>query len=352
MDPVPGYFAVHGQGLGHASRAIALVRGLQEKAPELEFLFLAGSPALDLLVASGFDVMPLPPVPDWPAERGRLRPAWRWYVEYARYLRVARRFLRKDADWSHYRFLISEGELASVLEARRRGTPAALIVNSVRRDFARDGVSRLAERAANAWTARRLRKVDLLLTFEPAPAWPNARRTDPAVRPFSRSRDQLRDDFFFRKKTILVTAGGTAIGEFLLDAAVRAFRELDLADASMVLVSGPKLKASPAPGVYTYGFIPNLHDMVLAADLVITTAGRGTVSEALAAGTPLIAIPPQGHAEQEATARSLGFRHEDVGRMKELILEGLAVERGEPRSSQGGTAIGMLLDFVRAEGKI
>src|SRR3989442_6154924 len=117
MEELQGYFAVHSQGLGHATQAVALARGLRERREDLYFLFLAGVPALDLVVASGFDALTSPPAPDWPAKDGVLDPVWRWYVDYARYLRVARRVLRQEADLEANRLLISAGRVASAREA-------------------------------------------------------------------------------------------------------------------------------------------------------------------------------------------------------------------------------------------
>jgi UDP:flavonoid glycosyltransferase YjiC (YdhE family) len=349
MEELNGYFAVHSQGLGHATRAVALARGLLEKREGLSLLFLAGSPALDLVVANGFDALTMPPAPDWLAKDGVLQPMWRWYADYARYYRVARRFIRKEGDWDYYRLLISDSELATAAEAVRRGVPTALILNSLHHDFATDLRSRIAEAYANFWFSRLARKVDLVLTVDEAPLWPNVRRIGPIVRPFSAPREKLREDFYFRKKTILVTAGGTAIGEFLVKAAIRAFLDLRLGDVSMVVVSGPKLTVDPAPGVYTYGFVPNLQDMVLAADLVITTAGKGTVNEALAAGTPVIAIPPKGQVEAERNAAALGFRFEDLRRLKEFIPEHLASGRLPPKTMGNEEATRLLLEFLEQE---
>ena len=344
-----GYFAVHSQGLGHATRAVALARGLQEQRPDLDFLFLAGVPALDLIAASGFDVLTAPPAPDWPSRDGELQPVWRWYADLGKYLRVARRFLRAEGDWDSYGFLISDGEVASVREAVRRRVPTAMIVNSLRHEFARDAPSRLVEGYGNLWFSRLARKIDLILAAEPAPDWPNVRRIGPIVRAFSAPREKLREDFVFHKRTILVTAGGTAIGEFLVRAAVAAYREIRPDDASMVIVSGPKMKWEPEPGVYTYGFLPNLQDYILAADLVITTAGKGTVSEALAAGTPVIAIPPKGHAEAERNAAALGYRHEDLSRLRELIVEKLALGRLPPQPIGNDEAVRFLLEFLETK---
>lgn len=346
MEEHNGYFAVHSQGLGHATRSVALARGLLDGREDLYFLFLAGSPALDLVVASGFDALTMPPAPDFPVVEGVLRPVWRWYRDYARYLRVAGRFMRREGDWDYYHYLISDSEIASVRDAVRHGVPTALIVNEFKREFAHDPLSRSIEGLGNFWFTSLARRVDLILVSDSGPDWPNIRKIGPIVREPSASRDQLREDFYFRKRTILVTVGGTSAGEFLLRASIRAFRELDLPDTSMVVVSGPKLKADAAPGVYVYGFLPNLHDYILAADLVICTAGKGTVNEALAFGTPLIAIPPKGHAEAERNARPLGFRFEDVSRLKELIAEKLETGRLPPVPTGNVQAVAHLRRFL------
>jgi len=346
MEELRGYFAVHSQGLGHATRAVALARGLIERRRDLYFLFLAGSPALDLVVANGFDALTMPPTPDWPTTDGVIGPVWRWYRDYGRYLRIARRFLRGETDWDYYRFLLSDSELASAREAIRHRIPTALILDATRHAFARDPLSRLVEGPANFWASRIARKANLILAAEEAPDWPNVRHIGPVVRAFSAPRATLREDFVFRKKTILVTVGGTAVGEFLIREAVQAFHDLKMDDVSMVVVSGPKLKADPASGVYTYGFLPNLQDYVLAADLVITTAGKGTVNEALAAGTPVIAIPPKGHAEAERNAAALGYRYEDVHRLRGMIPEKLALGRLPAKPMGNDQAVEFLIGFL------
>jgi len=352
MEEFRGYFSVHSQGLGHATRAVALARGLIDRRRDLYLLFLAGSPALDLVVANGFDALTMPPAPDWRSTDGVLGPVWRWYRDYGRYLRVARRFLEREADWDYYRFLLSDSEMASAREAINHRVPTALILDAPRHDFARDPLSSLIEGPANFWASRIARRADLVLAAEMSPSWPNVRHIGPIVRSFSASRERLREDFVFRKKTVLVTVGGTAVGEFLIRAAVHAFRELKMDDVSMVVVSGPKLKADPASGVYTYGFLPNLQDYVLAADLVITTAGKGTVNEALAAGTPVIAIPPKGHAEAERNAAALGYRSEDLHRLKELIPQKLALGRLPPKPMGNDQAVEFLIEFLeRAENR-
>src|SRR5438309_1579914 len=74
MTAPSGYVAVNSLGLGHAARAVAIAEELVRRHPDLYLFFLAGSPALDLAIASGFDAMPLPPTRPGPRPRSRDRP--------------------------------------------------------------------------------------------------------------------------------------------------------------------------------------------------------------------------------------------------------------------------------------
>ncbi|TLZ64146.1 MAG: UDP-N-acetylglucosamine--N-acetylmuramyl-(pentapeptide) pyrophosphoryl-undecaprenol N-acetylglucosamine transferase [Methanobacteriota archaeon] len=350
MAGVAGYVAVNSLGLGHASRALAIAKELVRRHPDLYLFFLAGSPALDLAVASGFDAMPLPPTPEWFHERGEIVSMGRWYREYARYLRIAGRFLRKEADWKRFRFLISDGEMASVREATRHGIPTVAIVHSIGQAFARDPVTSVVEGLGRRWMGALLSRPNVrVLGLEAGIDLPNARYIGPVVRPFSRNRETLRDELVFRKRTVLVAPGGTGIGGFLIDEAVRAWRALNLPDAQMIVVSGPKLKPDPVPGVYYKGFVPNLQDFVLAADLVIAMAGKGTMMEAIAAGTPVIAIPPKGHPEAERNLEAFGlrFHFQDAFRLGELIPEMLSMVRQRPIDLGPRKAVDEIDAFLR-----
>lgn len=353
MASASGYVAVNSLGLGHASRAIAIARELHRRHPDLYLFFLAGAPALDLAIAHGFDAMPLPPTPPWFHDGGRLHSMLRWYREYAKYVRVASRFLRKEADWTHFRFLISDGELASVRLAVRRKVPTVVFVDSIGLSFGGGLATRLVE-SYGRWWMRSLLDRDhvLVLALEKDIDLPNARYVGPIVRQSSASREKLREDFVFLKKTVLVSVGGTNVGAFLIDEAIRAWRELKREDAQMIVVTGPSIPAPKEKDVYFRGFIPNLQDYVLAADLVITTAGKGTMMEALAAGTPVIAIPPKGHAEQERNLRMFGlpYTYDDAFRLKELIAAKLKEPRTPPRDFGPGLAVDAMETFLKSEG--
>ncbi len=354
MRGVAGYVAVNSLGLGHAARAIAVSRELQRRHPDLYVFFLAGSPALDLAVAQGFDAMPLPPTPEWFHAEGRIHSMARWYGEYAKYLRFATRFLRREADWDTFRFLISDGEMASVRLAVRRDVPTIVFVHSIGQSFG-GGLAVRAIEAYGRWWMRSLlsRKNALVLALEPGVDLPNATYVGPIVRPFSAPRETLREDLVFLKKTILVAPGGTSVGGFLIHSAIRAFRELALPDAQMIVVTGPKLPAPKEEGVYWKGFVPNLQDYVLAADLVITLAGKGTMVEALAAGTPVIAIPPRGHPEAVRNLRDAGLSYtfDDAFRLRELIPVKLTESRPPPKDYGPGKAAEAIEAFLAGRGR-
>jgi UDP-N-acetylglucosamine--N-acetylmuramyl-(pentapeptide) pyrophosphoryl-undecaprenol N-acetylglucosamine transferase len=80
--------------------------------------------------------------------------------------------------------------------------------------------------------------------------------------------------------------------------------------------------------------VENLHEVIYAADLVISLAGKSTIDESKAYGTPGIFIPIKGHFEQEDNAKREGFSFEDVNRLESLISEKLIVKR-DPLNCDG-----------------
>ena len=63
--------------------------------------------------------------------------------------------------------------------------------------------------------------------------------------------------------------------------------------------------------------------------LIISLAGKSTIDEAKAYGTPGIFIPIKGHFEQEDNAKTEGFIFEDINRLETLISEKLEQKRNK-----------------------
>jgi UDP-N-acetylglucosamine--N-acetylmuramyl-(pentapeptide) pyrophosphoryl-undecaprenol N-acetylglucosamine transferase len=77
-----------------------------------------------------------------------------------------------------------------------------------------------------------------------------------------------------------------------------------------------------------------LHEIIYASDLVISLAGKSTIDESKAYGTPGIFIPIKNHFEQEDNASREGYSHQDVFRLESLISEKLESKR-EPLHVDG-----------------
>ena len=63
--------------------------------------------------------------------------------------------------------------------------------------------------------------------------------------------------------------------------------------------------------------------------MIISLAGKSTIDEAKAFGTPAIFIPIKDHFEQEDNAKEEGFVFEDIERLDELILEKIEQKRNQ-----------------------
>ena len=99
--------------------------------------------------------------------------------------------------------------------------------------------------------------------------------------------------------------------------------------------------------VKNLGFIHNLHEIIYAADLIISLAGKSTIDEANAYGTPGIFIPIKGHFEQEDNARNEGFMFEDINRLDKLILEKLEQKRNKINTEGAKLASEIIKEIIK-----
>jgi UDP-N-acetylglucosamine--N-acetylmuramyl-(pentapeptide) pyrophosphoryl-undecaprenol N-acetylglucosamine transferase len=160
----------------------------------------------------------------------------------------------------------------------------------------------------------------------------NIVRTGPIVRKIQKNRDELRNILDFKKKTIVLSVGGTDAGIFLIKQTIEAVKKIQI-DVDLVLVSGPKITEKFSESIKNLGFIENLHEVIFAADLVISLAGKSTIDESIVYGTPGIFIPIKDHFEQEDNAKEIGFRFEDVFNLKNLIEEKLNNYRNQQQKN-------------------
>ncbi|HKZ47215.1 MAG TPA: glycosyltransferase [Thermoplasmata archaeon] len=341
-------FSANAIGLGHAARAVALADDLVREL-HVEPFFLAAGPAVDFVAANHYDVQVMEPPPPFEAAGGVMVHVGAWYRRYFAYYRRVRRWLRREVDWKSYAFALCDGDVPTAGVAKGAGLPVVYVAHRLRQDFAQTSGARLLEGLANRAYRRFARRMDLVLTLEKEEG-ANVRWIPPVARRSTRPREKIRDDMVWRKKTVLVVVGGSNLGGFLLAPAVEAVRSLARADIQVMVSTGPSVPMPAGLDVFNYGFVSNQQDLIAAADLVVCTAGKSTIAQALASGTPVIAIPIRGHAEAERNAAALGYRSEDLHRLRDLITAKLDGPRPEPAPTGNALAVGYVRELLASRG--
>ncbi len=304
-------------GLGHVTRDIAIAKNLDVKLD-----FITGSGAVDMLRATGWSVQDRYTPPSFVVENGTLKSSARWLWSYYRYYKDCKK-IAADILGVRPDLVLSDEDFAALVVAQEQGIPTILITDILETRFT-SGVAQMIERKMNRTLCDIIDRCDTVIIPENGTSTGNIRRVGPIVRQTSKTRAQIREEFELDKTTLVITVGGTDLGRYLIQKTLAAVSEIDQ-DLDVVLVSGPAMK--DFDGVRDLGFVPNMHELIFAADLLVSLAGRSTIDEAAAYGTPGIFIPIRDHFEQEDNARRYGFVADDISRLAELIPAGLERKR-------------------------
>ncbi len=308
-------------GLGHATRDIAIASNFQNISAK----FVTGSGAAKILKNLDFKVEDKYIPPQFIVENGILKNSTRWLWNYYQYYKRCKDIAKKTIDKDNPKLVVSDEDFASLTIAQDKKIPAVLITDVVQTNFV-NGIASFIERKMNKSMQDIMKKCETVIIPENGPDEGNIKRVGPIVRQTSFSREDLRKKFSFDKKTIVISIGGTDAGLFLIEKALEVIAKIDQ-DITVVVVSGPSLSKKFGDTIKNIGFVSNLHEMIFASDVIVSLAGKSTIDEARAYGTPGIFIPIKGHFEQEDNAREEGFGFEDVNRLDKLILEKLEQKR-------------------------
>lgn len=323
-------------GLGHVTRDVAIADDLKG----ISSRFVTGSNAAQFLKRNNFDVEDLYRPPQFIVENGSLKnPArwlWRYYQYYKQCKEISKEIIQADAP----DLVVSDEDFASLTVAQEMGIPTVLITDVLETHFTK-GVASLVEKKMNKSMKEIIRRCDAVIIPETGPDEENIRRVGPVVRQTEQTREELRQRFSFEKKTILVSIGGTDAGAFLIERVLETVPRIK-PHADIVIVSGPSLKKKFDGNVRDMGFVDNMHELVFASDVLVSLAGKSTIDEANAYGTPGIFIPIRGHFEQEDNAREEGFSFDDINSLGDLILEKLG-QRRNPITSGGVAAASSII---------
>ncbi|MGA2664428.1 MAG: glycosyltransferase [Nitrososphaerales archaeon] len=324
-------------GLGHASRAVAV--GLKLREGGLEPVFATGGRAAGFLESYGFQVRSVVTAPTPSEKGGEMRHPALWYARYWVGYRSTKPRMESLMSELRPSLVVGDEEFSSLSIALERGTRHAMISDELELGFARGRFSRYLEKKVAAWYKDLQNRVSCILVPDFGEDRGNVRFVSPVVRAVTRSREEVRADLGIgpdARRMVLLSASGSGIGDFLLDRTVEALGSLSPSGVTLVVAG---LSRGPEREWVRYlGLERDNQDLVAAADLVVSTAGKSTIDEAASYGSPLIAIPIRHHSEQERNASALGFGHDDLGRLDVLIPRYLG-RRTEPRRYRGADAI-------------
>ena len=309
-------------GLGHVTRDIAIVNNLED----ISINFVTGNGAAQILKKLDYKIDDVYNPPSFIVENGILNNQTKWLWNYFQYYKECKKISEKIIKTNNSDLIISDEDFASLTVAQNLKIPNILITDVLETKFTK-GIASLIERKMNKSMMNIIKKCDVVIIPEEGYDQGNIKRVGPIVREINISREELREKFSFNKTTIIVSVGGTDAGLFLIEKSIESILKINQ-DIEIVVVSGPAI-SKKFSNVRNLGFVDNLHELIFASDLIISLAGKSTIDEAKAYGTPGIFIPIKGHFEQEDNAKTEGFIFEDINRLETLISEKLEQKRNK-----------------------
>jgi UDP-N-acetylglucosamine--N-acetylmuramyl-(pentapeptide) pyrophosphoryl-undecaprenol N-acetylglucosamine transferase len=251
---------------------------------------------------------------------GEMKMSALWYLRYwlgyrSTGRRMAELLTRLSPD-----LVVGDEEFTSVSLAVQRRVPNAMISDELQLGFARGAVAKRVEARVSEWYADLQRKVSNLLVPSFGKDAGNIHYMTPVTREVTQTREAARAEHGLPldSSLILFSASGSGIGRFLLRRSLAAFGRV-CTHSEVFATTGVADKLAGDGRVRQLGVVRDNQNLVAAADLVISTAGKSTIDECVSSGTPMIAIPIRNHVEQERNAAELGFSFGDLERLEELI---------------------------------
>ena len=326
-------------GLGHVTRDIAIANNFENISTN----FVSGSGAVKILKNLDFKVQDVYNPPSFIVENGTLKSPARWLWNYYQYYKDCKKISQKILQEDNPYLVISDEDFASLTVAQKMKIPTVLITDVLETRFTK-GLASFIEKRMNKSMQEIIKKCDIVILPENGDDQDNIRRVGPIVRQTNYSREELRKKNSFERKTIVISIGGTDTGLFLIEKALDTISKINQ-DIEVILVSGPAI-SKKFENVRNLGFVDNLHELIFAADLLISLAGKSTIDEANAYGTPGIFIPIKGHFEQEDNAREEGFVFDDIKRLDVLILEKLEQKRNQVNTNGAKNASNIIKELM------
>jgi UDP:flavonoid glycosyltransferase YjiC (YdhE family) len=185
--------------------------------------------------------------------------------------------------------------------------------------------------AIREWTERHYSFSGYITGFDPSP--------------LIERREELRAELGYQpdERVVIVTVGGSGVGESLLRRVIAAYPEAArrVNGLRMIAVAGPRIdpgSLGAPPAVEVRPFVPQLYKHLAVCDLAVVQGGLTTTMELAAARRPFLFFPLRNHFEQNRHVRHRLARY-GAGRFMdydtsppEVIARAIAEEIDRPVS--------------------
>jgi len=318
---------------GHIFPAISIANAIKALRPDAKILFVGAQGRMEMqrVPAAGYDIEGLP-------IRGFLRPLWKpgnigVAIDYLRSKHMAKKLLRQFQP----QVAVGVGGYASSAAlgaANALGIPTLLQEQNSYAGLANKTLAKKASKICVAYEGmeRFFPAEKIMLTGNPVrqQLLDTTLTREEAVKTFGLDPD---------KKTILLVGG--SLGARTINESV--LQHLDLvrqhADVQFIWQTGKyysaeiaeRLKDGKPDNLVVTDFISDMGAAYKAADLVISRAGAGSISEFCLLGVPVILVPSPNVAEDHQTKNALALVHKDAAlyvkdREAEKLLLPMAID--------------------------
>ena len=318
---------------GHIFPAVSIANAIKALRPDAQILFVGAQGRMEMqrVPAAGYQIEGLP-------IRGFLRPLWKLgnisvAIDYLRSKRMAKKLLRQFQP----QVAVGVGGYASSAAlgaANALGIPTLLQEQNSYAGLANKTLAKKAAKICVAYEGmeRFFPAEKLMLTGNPVrqQLLDTTITCEEAVKTFGLDP---------QKKTILLVGG--SLGARTINESV--LQHLDLvrqhADVQFIWQTGKyysaeiaeRLKAGKPDNLVVTDFISDMGAAYKAADLVISRAGAGSISEFCLLGVPVILVPSPNVAEDHQTKNALALVNKDAAlyvkdREAEKLLLPMAID--------------------------
>lgn len=323
---------------GHVFPAISIANALSGKLPGADFLFVGalGKLEMEKVPEAGYEIVGLP------VAGFQRKLTWRnvtFFFKLLRSMHLSRRLIKTFSP----DVAIGVGGYASgpiVKAAARRRIPVLIQEQNSYAGVTNRLLARAAEKICVAYPGmeKYFPAEKIVLTGNPV-------RQDLILPESEKERSFTHFELQSGKKVILLI-GGSLGARTLNESVIRNMEEIAGSDVQLIWQSGryyydaalKALERSGAKNIFLLPFIREMNRAFQVADVIISRAGAGTISELCLVGKPVILVPSPNVAEDHQTSNARALTDRQAGVLvtdrdaeRELVRTAIALVHDEEK---------------------